>query len=122
MCNCNFVPMKMYCNCGGDSNVGGNTGLKETVLFNGIINTEGSYELSDNINNYDDLYIVHEQKMGSYRQCLTIPVSCLDDSQMVCHGNGQISTYIEFNINDNTLNASTIVDSYRIVKIVGRKY
>lgn len=125
MCNCKFVPMMMCCNCGGNNNVGGggSTGFKETVLYDNVINAIGSYTLTDNINNYDDIFVVHEyQENEKQRQCFIMPVSALCDMQMVCHGNSSLSAYANFNFTGDKINVTIVVNSYRIVKIIGRKY
>lgn len=124
MCNCNFVPMMMCCNCGGNNNAGGggSTGFKEIVLYDGIMNAVGSYTLTDNINNYDDICIIHSTKTGESTQYMTIPVSCIKEDILVCHGDGSGNLYLSFKINGTVLNLFDGMGSYQIVKIIGRKY
>lgn len=124
--NCKCIPM-MMCFCGGCTNEGaggenGGTGVKETVLFEGTLNAVGSYELTDNINNYDDVIVAHEYYAGYSRQIFNSPISCLSDSIMICHGNVGIDDHISFKIVDNTITILTVNNSRKIVKIVGRKF
>lgn len=115
--------MMMCCNCGGNNNAGGggSTGFKETVLYDGLINTVGTYNLTDAISNYDTVFIIHEYKTGGSRQSLAIPVRSLANNK-VCHGNGPDSNYVDFTISKDILNVTFTDGSYRIVEIIGQKY
>lgn len=111
-------------NCGycGNNAEGETTGCKEAVLYDGLINTVGTFNLTDDINNYDDIYILHETSTGECRQCLCMPVKGLGTSNLVCHGDSTVSTFAIFSIDKTELAISAVRDSYRIVKIIGRKY
>lgn len=110
------------CGCCENSTQGGSTGFKETILYNGIINTVGSYDLTDDISKYDDVCIVHEDPADGYRQCLIIPVLALGEKHMVCHGNGTGNYYVNFNFKNTKLNIVNVTNSYKIVKVIARKY
>lgn len=119
-CNGRDVTINV-CGCCGSGN-GEGAGITDTVLYDGIIDALGSYTLNDDINQYNDVLAIHEAKEGGGRQSLCIPVSCLSDSVSVCHGNGGLSAYVCFNIENDTLNVIKCEAAYRIVKIIGRKF
>lgn len=122
MCQNNKSCITISCGCCGNNTEGGKTVFKETVLYDGLINTVGTYDLTDDISNYDDVCIVHQDPADGYRQCLTIPVIALGEKQMVCHGNGTGNYYVNFNFKNTKLNIASVTNSYEIVKIIGRKY
>lgn len=110
------------CGCCKGENTGSGITVKDTVLYDQIIDTVGTYQLADDVNNYDDIIIIHEFNTGNCRSCLYMPVKYLKPMQRVCYGKGGAQDNVTFTINNDSIVIPEVNNGYRIAGIVGRKF
>lgn len=110
------------CGCCKGENTGSGITVKDTVLYDQIIDTVGTYQLADDVNNYDDIFIIHEHDTGNSRTCLYMPVRYITPLQKLNYGKGSVQDCIAFTINNDSIVVSEVVNKYRIAGIVGRKF
>lgn len=115
---CKCKSMMCCCGCCNDNE----ERVTDTVLYDGFIDKEGEYALTDDINHYDDVFVFHDYTDFSHQQCFHSPVACLNpNSNYINFGNLGIDACARFTITNTKLNVLAIYQ-YRIVKVVGRKY
>ncbi len=100
---------------------------KETVLYDGNITANGTYTLTDDVNNYDFIVINHTQNSIIYRQSNVLTKSeiskCIDkNNKFLCvYGDGSASNYTTGYFNNNNI----IITDYHnevITSITGYKF
>lgn len=101
---------------------GAGNGIRETVLYSEVINSVGEYRLTEDVKNYDDIFVIHESYNGNARSCLYMPVKCIGPNQQVCYGKGVEQDNAIFTIEGDCLKVLGVNNAYRIVSVIGRKY
>ena len=100
---------------------------KETVLYDGNISATGTYDLADNVNNYDFIVINHTHNSTIYRQSNVLTKSeiskCIDkNNKFLCvYGDGSASIYTTGYFNEDNI----IITDYNgevITSITGYKF
>ena len=100
------------------------TGFTKTVLWNGDITSKGTYTLNDSVNNYKMIIVEHYLLSGGVRYNQSMPICSIytgsTDSYIVCHGNGNNSSYSFFYFSTDGLSITVpiLTDEY-ISKIYG---
>ena len=98
-------------------------GISKTVLYDNIINSTGTFALSDSVYNYKLIIVEHGYGAGNNNSKQTnviIDIYNDDRAYSVCHGNGNINCYTAFHFsNDGNNIVVDANDGENITCIVG---
>ena len=99
-------------------------GITKTLLYDGVLDSTGSYNLNDNVYNYKLIIVEHESISDSivYKQAQPICTigTNVNEFHLCCHGNGPINSYISYCFSDDgkKIIINTVITE-KITKIYG---
>lgn len=96
--------------------------IKETVLYDQVIDKIGEYQLYDDINNFDDIYIMQRYiDSGYYGQGLYVPIKYLKGKTII-YESGSNKADVNIAFNNSIMNITSMDSRYQITTVIGRKY
>lgn len=99
----------------------------EDILYSEIINSTGTFKLTNNVHDYDEIVIKHSYTPEDGNQFKIFKVSELEyDSNVIYqvnHGNGSALSYVSFKFINNGENIQVVSQTMEVIlKIIGIKY